>query len=822
MTSRRSLFVIALLLSGTVRAQDLDELRRTLLDATLRADQRLAALHRLHDRGELAPADHAAFLVSLRAPESAGGTDAEAVRLLLGAVRHLRHECATVPDEVALAIRSRPFLLDALLAELADAPRPAFVGLATAVMRDELLPAGQRLLASAALGPLDRAAGELALAVLADEVADATQDAMAARHALLFLPEDVADGLVGSLLQALQRGLPFERFQPFVQQLSRLGELQLLAISLQLPVTTRFAIATHLASAGSEALHERSLAVLDGAEPLESCWLLMLKGEVTTERRVRRLESLMVDEGSEPRARLIAFQLLCERGHHSTAVVERARSLGPAGVRMLLGAPAATIAESTWLLALDSEEPIVQQALLLLRNRSLTPALEARVLALLPLASLQVLDAAAAALLARGSRVAMDAAWQRLVDENRPLVEAVEWALRREDRAGLPWLVDRLGGLQDGRAAARIRIELAAAGDRAALAALAAAVDTLPFHLLRSCAQRIVPPSRADAEALVRAAQATEDPEREAVALAWAARHPDADLQRALAGQLLMAGEAAELPLDDLVPVLLQGAGRDILLAVLDKALADGDPSQLEMAVALALPAALPDPIGAEDLLRLARLALQREVPANERAHPSDFQRVAAAAERLRRMDAAAAGAACADVTAALLANAGTHPHRLPQAAQLLALWSQLAPAPEVRDAVALATAPLAAAGGEGADAESADGQARTLALVLRARAALEAGRRAEAEAAARNAARVMLRRFDGTELLRRIGQDRAVAVGVDPVAALAALPHLARACALGAAGDRDGARAAAVLTLEFAGRDLRTREQVVQLLQGL
>ena len=822
MIAPSGLLLLALALAGAARAQEPDDARRTLQDTTLRADERLAALHRLHDRGQLAPADHAAFLGSLRAPEAGADTDADAVRLLLGAVRHLRHECANVPDEVALAIRSRPFLLDALLAELADAPRPAFVGLATAVMRDERLPVGQRLLASAALGPLDRAAGELALAVLADEVADATQDAMAARHSLLFLPEDVADGLVGSLLQALQRGLPFERFQPFVQQLSRLGELQLLAIALQLPPATRFAIATHLASAGSEALHERSLAVLDGTEPLESCWLLMLKGEVATDHRVRRLEALMADETAEPKARLIAFQLLCERGNHSESVVARARSLGPAGIRMLLGAPAGSIAESTWLLALGAEELLVQQALLLLRNRALTPVLEARVLALLPLASFQVLDAAAGVLLARGSRSAMDVAWNRLVEENRPLVEAVEWTLLREDGGGLPWLRERLEGMQDRRAATRIRIELAAGGDRAAFTALAAAVETMPFHLLRSCAQRVVPPTRADADVLVDTARDLDDPERQAVALAWAASHPDAELQRILAAQMLALGEDSELPLDEVVPVLLQGAGRDMLVAALDQALARGEQGLLATSVGHALPALLPEPPGAADTRFLARLALERETPANERAHPSDFQRVAAASERLRRMDASTAGASCADVTAALLGSAQAQLHRLPSPAQMLALWSQLAPAPEVRDAVALATANLAARDPAVEDPTAADTRARALAPLLRARAALQAGRHAEAESTAREAARVLLRLLDGPELLRRIGQERAVAEGVDPVAALAALPHLARARSLAAAGDPDGARAAAVLALEFAGRDLRTREQVVQLLQGL
>lgn len=822
MTSHSCLFVTVLALVGSVHAQDADGWRTMLRDPALRADERLAALHRLQDLGQLALADHAAFLGSLRAPDAGATTDVDAVRLLLGAVRHLRHECATVPDEVALAIRARPFLLDALLAELADAPRPAFVPLLTSVARDELLPVGQRLLAAAALGPLDRVAGELALSVLADEVADATQDGMAARHALQFLPEAVADGLVGKLHASLQGGLPFERFQPFVQQLSRLGELQLLGIALQLPAATRLAIATHLASSGSEALHERSLAVLDGDESLEPCWLLMLKGEVTTDHRVRRLEALMADEAAEPKARLIAFQLLCERGNHSDAVVERARSLGPAGIRMLLGAPAASVAESTWLLALGSDEPLVQHALLLLRNRTLTPALEARVLALLPLASPQVLDAAAGALLARGSPVAMDKAWLQLVQENRPLVEAVEWTLLREDRSGLAWLGDRLESVQDRRAATRIRIELAAAGDRAAYAALAASVGTMPFHQLRSCAKRIVPPTRADAEALVGAARDLDDPERQAVAVAWAASHPDDELQRILATQVLALGEDTEQPLDEFVPVLLQGAGRDILVAAHDQALARGEPGLLATAVAVALPAVLPDPPGTADALRLARLALEREDPANERAHPSDFQRVAAAAERLRRMDPAAAGAACAEVAAVLLGPVQADPRRLPSPAQVLSLWSQLAPSPEVRDAVALTTADLVARAPEVDNPSDADVRARTLAPLLRARAALQAGRLADAESAGREAARVLLRRLDGLELLRRIGQERAVADGADPVAALAALPHLARALSHAAAGEREASRAAATLALEFAGRDRRTREQADQLLQGL
>ena len=821
MRHRAALLACALAVAGTVAAQGAADARTALQDPALRADERLDALHRLHDRGELDAALLAAFLGTMRAPEAGAGTDADAVRLLLGVVRYLRHERESVSDELALAIRARPFLLDALLAELADAPRPAFVPLLTSVARDELLPVGQRLLAAAALGPLDRVAGELALSVLADEVADATQDGMAARHALQFLPEAVADGLVGKLHESLQGGLPFERFQPFVQQLSRLGELQLLGIALQLPAATRFAIATHLASSGSEALHERSLAMLDGDESLEPCWLLMLKGEVTTDHRVRRLEALMADEVAEPKARLIAFQLLCERGNHSDAVVERARSLGPAGIRMLLGAPAASVAESTWLLALGSDETLVQHALLLLRNRTLTPALEARVLALLPLASPQVLDAAAGALLARGSPAAMDKAWLQLVQENRPLVEAVEWTLLREDRAGLPWLAQRLEGLQDPRAATRIRIELAAAGDRDAYAALAASVGTMPFHLLRSCAKRIVPPTRADAEALVGAARDLDDPERQAVAVAWAASHPDDALQRILATQLLALGEDTEQPLDEFVPVLLQGAGRDILVAAHDQALARGEPGLLATAVGLALPAVLPDPPGTADALRLARLALEHELPANERAHPSDFQRVAAAAERLRRMEVAAAGASCADVAAALLGTAQADPRRLPSPAQVLALWSQLAPAPEVRDAVALATAELVSRAPEVDNPSDADARARALAPLLCARAALQAGRHADAESAGREAARVLLRRLDGLELLRRIGQDRAVADGADPVAALAALPHLARALSHAAAGDREASRAAATLALEFAGRDLRTREQVVRLRQG-
>jgi hypothetical protein len=386
---------------------DVAEDRAALLDRAREPEQRLAALVRLQDRGQL---DVAAAVAAM-----AGGDD-EVAR---SAAAILRHEWVELPDALFRGLDDVPAAARALLQELAMAPRPA--ASAWAAARSGAGPGrtlDDRLLALAASGVALRAPdADLVLQALVDGSAG---DGL--RAALAVLPAPLADAQLGKLHAAFAGGrLDVARAAPLLDRLSPRGLRQLLGPIVALPPELATALCEHLHQSAPDLLAERVAAALDDPNELATCWLPYAAPHLDVAARRDRLLALLADPKQAPERREYAFLALSTARCVAPPVLAFAtEEAGPMleRVRRLLAAATDELPAQQLLDWLAADEKLAAATVAALSTRRQLP--EAAAMRLVDdlreagLASGRYLFPAAMAVVLRGPEVAVRAVWPML------------------------------------------------------------------------------------------------------------------------------------------------------------------------------------------------------------------------------------------------------------------------------------------------------------------------------------------------------------------------------------------------------------------------
>ncbi|MBL8735234.1 MAG: hypothetical protein JNL12_02280 [Planctomycetes bacterium] len=791
--------------------------RAALLDRAREPEQRLAALVRLQDRGQL---DVAAAVAAM-----AGGDD-EVARSVASIVRH---EWFELPDALFRGLDDVPAAARALLQELAVAPRPA--ASAWAAGRSGAAPGrtlDDRLLAVAASGlPLRAVDAELVLQALVDGGAG---DGL--RAALAVLPSPLADAQLGRLHAAFAGGrLDVARAAPLLDRLSPRGLRQLLGPIVALPPELATALCEHLHQSAPELLAERVAAALDDPNELATCWLPYAAPHLDVAARRERLLALLADPKEAPVRREYAFLALATARCVAEPVLEFATE--EAGsmlerVRRLLAAATDELPAQQLLAWLAADEQLAAATVAALSTRRQLPeSVAMRLVDDLRAAGVpngRYLFPAAMAVVLRGPEAAVRAVWP-LLQGDPGFAEFVDALARRPE----PFAGELLAASfppaigTPVEQAAPAALALAARGVPAAVAWLLELAPTQPAAFVRRCAHHVPTPPADGARALLMAAGWSPtsrtanaiDEECGVELVAWAAgAFVDAEVAATLRTVWTAAGDApADEELREVaLRALLRSPERDELVAELRTALAAGPLPERFGSLAYEVLAGMHERLLPPELalcvdlvLLLPRTDPEREAEAVARwpLGTSGFPLVAAVAQRLRGNAPAVVGAAFAAAVPAALADPR---HRTISLQRLLLLWRALGYDEALQAAVGAATAPLALAVARPEDHDllgpvhwfamhEANTRGDLPAAVLQANAAVAGLLRLPQQ---RGHARVFL-------------GERDPGRGVDPWAALAAMPHRLAADAAHAASDAAAEAAARTRIREFAGRDHAT-----------
>jgi hypothetical protein len=800
--SGRAFLVAAAVLAG-LRAQAVDDHD---------SSRRCAELAVLQDRGALTVDRAVAALAD--ADENVARTAAAIVR----------HEWIELPAAFLAAVDDHPAAARTLLREFATGPRPA--ALAWANDRARALPGrtlDDRLLALAARGtPPTLAEAELLFDALA-------QDELGEGYACLLhtLPPERADALVGRLHRSLVQGrFPAARAWTLCERFSNKGVQALLATAATLPVEVTAGLLAHLAQRTPELVHERVAAALDGGEPLAP-WVAWLGPVLDRPARIERVAALVADAKTPPLVRREAAIVLLSTPAVPAAVLDLASSDAEVRRRALDVAIDKIAPES--LLAWLDEGPSQRKAVVraLARRSSLAGAIEQVLVGDLEAAGHCDGDhgyATAMALAERGSVAALQRLLpllrrsgafgdciDRLGHRREPFVrEVLLTELTTTDRDVEP---DRRQAQLDA-----VALALASLGDRRELERLVQHAPAAEPAFVRRCAHHVRPlpvkhalrlldvvAGRSGDTAAVPAAVRSE-------LLGWAATAAaDEAVRTALVDfwRAPVADDDGELQ-DVVVRALVDTPFRDTLVAEVRAALAAGPLPEALQGLPFDLLGSMPSPPGVADLELCADLALRlpRTDPERER---SNFRRwpdgghgwplVQAVGRALQKAEPAAAGATfAAAVTQALADPDHTHIAR----ARLAVLWRELGPTPAVQQAVAVPTATLWLQLPAHPGSEATAGAA----FLFLARGAIARGAFAEAATHAEAARAAFLRLPAQRRHARVFLGERDPTAGLDPWAALAALPHWCRWRDSTARGDMTAAGEHARLVREFAGHD--------------
>jgi len=777
--------------------------------------QRCRAIAAAQDAGRL---DVAAVVAALGDPDDDVARTAAAI---------VRHEWAELPPALFAALDAAPRAAQALLAELAQAPRPAASAWVAAYALDA---PGRgrdaRCLALAARGtPLAAAEVDLVLqTLLAGEADDGC------RAALAVVAPAAADAQVGRLHAALAQGFcDVDRILPWIDRMSPIGVRRLLGLVVALPEALAVPLCAHVHERAPELVRERVAAALDDAAPLAPVWVAFAGPCLDRPARLARVRAVLADEQVAVAVRDHAALALLAQKICDDVLLDHAERSSPQGallVRKALDVAIDSVPVRRLVTWLDGDLATAV-ATALLRRRTLEPELETALLA--RLADVGVADGtfgrpATQALVAHGSAAALQRLWPalRASPGRADLLDAL--ARRRA-----PFVHERLlASLQEPaddvpeaeRAAwfDALALALVTLGDRRELQRLVAAAATAPAGVVRRCAHHARPLPAPFALQLLAAVPQVADVTVAGEMLAWAATAvADPAVGKGL--RALWETPARSLEGEELREVALRAlAGSDErprLAAHLRERLAAGPlPEDLEP-LPYALLASMPAPPSADDLSLCADLLLlaprtdaAREQAAAARWPDGDygFPLVGAVAERLRAAAPADVAAACAAAVRDALADPR---HASIAPSRLLVLWRDLAVVPAVQRAVGTTTAPLAAAVG----GASWPGAGPTAWFQLQA--ATDRGDHAAAAVHARTAIAHLLRLPEARRHARIFLGERDPGAGSDPWAALAAAPHVAAWRAATAAGDAAAAARAAQLVHEFGGHD-RTTEATV------
>lgn len=813
-------------LLGTLPAQhDAAADRAALLDRAREPEQRLAALVRLQDRGQL---DVTAAVAAM-----AGGDD-EVAR---SAASIVRHEWVELPDALFRGLDDVPAAARALLQELAVAPRPA--ASAWAAGRRAASPGrtlDDRLLAIAASGlPLRAVDAELVLQALVDgEAGDGV------RAALAVLPPPLADAQLGRLHAAFAAGrLDVARVAPLLDRLSPRGLRQLLGPIVALPPELATALCEHLQQMAPELLAERVAAALDDPNELTTCWLPYAAPHLDVPARRERLLALLADPKEAPQRRDYAFLALatarCVLPPVLAFATEEAASMLER-VRRLLSSATDELPTQVLLDWLSADEKLAAATVAALSTRRQLPdAVAMRLVDDLRAAGVpngRYLFPAAMAVVLRGPEASVRALWP-VLQGDPGFAEFVDALARRPEAfagellaAGFPPAIGT-----PVEQVAPVALALAARGAPAAIAWLLERAPAQPASFVRRCAHHVPTPPAEGGRALLavagwsptaRTASAI-DEEACVELVAWAAGAvADAEVAATLHTVWTAAGDA---PTDEelrevALRALLRSPQRDALVAELRTALAAGPLPERFGSLAYEVLTGMHERLEPAELALCVDLVLlqprtdpEREAEAVARwpLGTSGFPLVAAVAQRLRGNEPAAVGAAFAAAVPAVLADPR---HRTIALQRLLLLWRALGYDDALQAAVGAATAPLALAVARPEDGELLGPVHWFAAHEAIARGDLPAAAQ-RAQAAVAGLLRLPAQRGHARVFLGERDPGR----GVDPWAALAALPHRLAADRAQAAGDADGQAAACTRIREFAGRDHATLASLPPLL---
>jgi hypothetical protein len=251
-------------LESVVRSEDAD------------AAARVRALSDLQSRNDL---DSGVLADALQSSSSHVAACAAAI---------LRHEWTEWPSEVFDAITASPSALRHVLLELALAPRPSLSAFVQRHLSHQ--DATIRALAIAAHDAAPDRAQAAFLLETALSSDDRTVDLAIAR-----IPSDVADRLVTSLHEGLLTGVDASRAESFFARLSDAGANQLMGIASTLPDAQRSRVHDFLGQRKPAALMAAMRAMLDGEIPIDAL-LLRRCGEVAdTPRRREFLGNVIAD-----------------------------------------------------------------------------------------------------------------------------------------------------------------------------------------------------------------------------------------------------------------------------------------------------------------------------------------------------------------------------------------------------------------------------------------------------------------------------------------------------------------------------------------------
>jgi hypothetical protein len=787
-----------------------------LADPNLPYAMRSAALVGLQERAALRPVQVVAVLA---------GADRE---LAAAAAALVRHTWLELPAELFAALDAAPLAAQALLAELAVAPRPSAAVWAGRVAADATQDLATRCLALAAAGRAPvRAEAELLLtALLADELLPFVAAAFER------LPAEVADGLVGRLHQALAAGsVPVARALPLVERLSPRGLRMLLSSAVALPDEPRDALCLALSDRAVPAYLEQVAAVLDGEGPLEAHWLWGAETLLQHPARQQRLLAVLADaRGDADHAAALQERVF--------ATLLRAQWVGPEvlayarrqadnrSLVLLLERGGERLADDLLLDLLDGPPQVAAAAAqALLRRPALTERLQTALLAVLGNAQVvggELLPVLALAVLRLGSDEAVTALWPHLRHAHR-LTDFVGVLLKARPQLAVKlWQRDLAADPADAwdRLQPRERLELLLGlvalepqAWRKALVREALAAPEPTF--LSRCAVWARELDAVEVASLLDAAAAQTEEQTAAALVAWAAAAAKDATNLARLAQWAFAGAASEVQ-EAALAGLAAGPGRELCLRRLRQNLAAPSDEAAE-SLAYAVLAGLPEPLDHAALELCAAVLLRWPVAdadgeARRAARWPDGQRgfslAVAVAERLRGADPDAAAAAFGAVARELAALPAACRAIAPQ--RLLVFWRALAREPEVQQALGAATAPLFL------DLREVPDLGVGVAHWFLAMAMAEV--EAEAGGSSRAALLAALRHRQRDRLYEPFGGAREPGSGVDGLARLAALPFRHAAAAARRAGDARGYTAAVAQAREFAGRDAVTLEHLQQL----
>lgn len=782
-----------------------------LADPNLPCAVRSEALVGLQERAALSPARVVAVL---------DGADRE---LAAAAAALVRHTWLELPAELFAGLDAAPRAAQALLAELAVAPRPSAVAWAGLVAADAAQDLATRCLALAAA---DRAPGRaeaelLLTALLADELLPFVTAAFER------LPAELADGLVGRLHQALAAGsVPVARALPLVERLSARGLRMLLSSAVALPEEPRDALCLELSHRAVPAYLEQVALVLDGKGPLEAHWLWGAETLLQPPGRQQRLLAVLADERADGDVAVqerVFATLLAAHGVAPEVLAYARRQDDHRSLVLLLEHCGERLDDDLLLEFLDGPPQVAGAAAqALLRRPALTERLQAALAALLGNAQVvggDLLPVLALAVLRLGSDDAVIGLWPQL-RHARQLADFV--GVLRESRPKLAiqlWQQDLAADPDDAftRLQPRERLELllglVALRQTAWCQSLVREALAAPEPaFLARCAEWARELDAAQVGSLLDAAAGQSDERTKAALVAWAAAAARDEANQARLAQLAF-GAAADEVQEAALSGLAAGPGRERCLQRLRAALVAPSDEGAE-ALAYAVLAGLPEPLDQAALELCAAVLLRWPVAdadgeARRAARWPDGQRgfslAVAVAERLRGADPDAAAAAFGAVARELAALPTACRAIAPQ--RLMVFWRALLREPELQQALGAATAPLFL------QLHGAPELGAGVAHWFQAMA--ETGERSSAARAALAAA---LRHRHRDRLFEPFGGAREPGTGADGLARLAALPFLHTAEAARHAGDARGYTAAVAQAREFAGRDAVTLEHLQQL----